>query len=67
MPVHPRSIECSIKETKERTFSPTFAVMSSKNNDDRHRFEREYFDSPHVYLEKGFAFQTVYTKPHLMT
>ena len=41
--------------------------MDSKNNNDRHRFEREYFDAPHAYLHRGFQFKSVYTKPHLLT
>ena len=41
--------------------------MDSKNNNHRHRFEREYFDAPHLFIRRGFQFKTVHPKPHLLT
>ena len=66
MPVNPVTIDAEVKEDKEQIYVRDFQVMDSKNNDDRHRFEREYFDTPHAYLQQGFKFQSVYTKPHLL-
>lgn len=51
MPVHPQTEECAVKQDWEAGYTPDFQIMDSKNNNDRHRFEREYFDSPHAYLK----------------
>jgi len=37
--------------------------MASKNNNDRPRAEREYFDRPVNYIYQGFTFQPVHKRP----
>jgi len=37
-------------EESEHTFRQDFQVMASKNNIDRPRAEREYFDKPVAYI-----------------
>jgi len=37
--------------------------MYSKNNNDRVKTEREYFDNPIKYTKRGFAFSPMHDKP----
>ena len=42
---------------------PDFQVMASKNNFDRPKAEREYFDKPVAYMHQGFVFSPVHKRP----
>lgn len=37
--------------------------MNSKNNDDRPKAEREYFDRPFSYMHQGFVFSPIHKRP----
>ena len=50
-PVDPDSPERHVAENIEEHFTPDFQVMASKNNYDRPKAEREYFDRPIEYAK----------------
>ena len=37
--------------------------MNSKNNNDRPRNEREYFDRPFSYMHQGYVFSPIHKRP----
>ena len=41
--------------------------MASKNNLDRPKAEREYFDKPIEYIHQGFQFSPIFKKPVELT
>ena len=52
-PISPRSPRRIFNDFLEEGFNPDFHVKYSKNNYDRHPYEREYFDRPVNMLQKG--------------
>ena len=63
----PESPERHVAETIENSFRGDFQVMSSKNNIDRPKAEREYFDRPIEYTKQGFEFTPHHRRPiHLL-
>ena len=62
-PIDPDSVDKYQAEEIEAAFRHDFQVMSSKNNEDRPRAEREYFDRPINYMHQGFMFSPVHRRP----
>jgi len=62
-PVNPRSRKKWLQDFIEDGFIHDFHTMYSKNNDHRPKLEREYFDKPVNYVQKGFLFSPKHKLP----